>query len=665
MKKVKFKREVYLPTNLLKEVKRLMDKVSKEPSKNNYKLVVGEIFHKSITNPYPYFPFAKSFWVKAIGSHYQTYVKPLLENKIIEKERVDGNILSDINKKYKHREIAESVLGYRINPEYLNNEFELMDYWVKFDVSMSTDTSTNKSVNISTDTSTVFIEKDEQFWDNVPVSITNNFSPKNITMRKPEALKWLHDNASQLVRENINFDFIEGLPPKMKIKISILNDSGGVYEIQYHTVDSAKEKSISLGKELFYYKKGFMIADVDKFLQETTKKLIYHYTWRINTFHHDNFDFTSKKEDKLRVTSKLTTLPSALLKFVQVNDENAVQADLKCSQFTLFANLLNLYIINRDSDFVVNLFKKEPTRKFIKNLVGIFEEYQQLMPECGLDYNQPKEDKYYTKNNNIYKFIVDVLLNDFYSVLKKQLNLPLRAHAKHISFLTLFSNPKSKNDFETQFSEKYLRIIDMINDFKNEHGYNNFSIGLQNVESELFIHNIWAKTLENEITSFTRHDSLVFPRNKKDDVESIINNAFDKYKFIHQIEYDDFVEKEIWDELIYNTSYIDSVGMEDEVDELFHYSMNENKNNGNENIDVELNKLAEPAKSTKSDRMPVVDKAAEEAEIEEEEEKVEITDENYWTYIQDKLNEAWVKIPEEIMDDYFGCDSIDLLLDEL
>ena len=163
--------------------------------------------------------------------------------------------------------------------------------------------------------------------------------------------------------------------------------------------------------------------------------------------------------------------------------------------------------------------------------------------------------------------MVDTLLHDFYGILKVQLGLPLRQHGKSIAFRTVFSKPKPENELVRQFRQIYPTIISIINDFKDKFGYNQFAIGLQRVEAVLFIDHIWQKAKQSGINCFTRHDSLVFPINKKQEVDKIITDVFKSFDFIYRMEYEEFNTDEIMNQLVYTTDYVDSL---DDFDELFY-----------------------------------------------------------------------------------------------
>jgi len=317
-----------------------------------------------------------------------------------------------------------------------------------------------------------------------------------------------------------------------------------------------------------YYKDKFVIAKKEQFIQIATHNLTVHYKWQVDSCLPENFNF-SRNSNTLRVYSKLSSLPTTLLPFLRINGKYILQADLKCSQFTLFANLINYYL-NHSGEELIAMFTKKKVKTFVSGLVSIFDQHKDEFPDEGLYTGNPQENAYDT--NDVYKFLIDCLKHDFYDIIKSELNLPQREHGKGIAFRTVFSKPKPENELVRQFRHLYPTVISIINDFKGKYGYNQFAIGLQRVEAAIFIDHIWKNTKQAGINSFTRHDSLVFPINKRKDVEQIITDVFKSFDFIYRdkVKYEEFNTEEIMQRLVHETDYIDSV---EDFDEAFVNAM--------------------------------------------------------------------------------------------
>jgi hypothetical protein len=482
---------------------------------------------------YDYSPLSREYWRTVVGSNYPKYIDRLVKEQVIQREWVQ--FVSDYGDESR-------VMGYRINPEFLKDDFTLVKY-----AGAKTQSQTADAINAKA-------------TGNIPITKLGIKSDL-VRMQKGQALAWIATNISKVVNGYINNDYLNGVPKTLPVLVRIYH--GDSFSVSHMSVESAQKIAKEQGKELLYYKDKFIIANAEQFTQIANHNLSVHYKWQVKSFLPENFNF-SRNKNTLRVYSKLSSLPSALLPFIRINGQYILQADLKCSQFTLFANLINYYL-NHSGEELVALFKNKQAKTFVSGLVTIFDRHKDELPDEGLNTTSPSENEFIT--NDVYGFLVDTLLHDFYGILKVQLGLPLRQHGKSIAFRTVFSKPKPENELVRQFRQIYPTIISIINDFKDKFGYNQFAIGLQRVEAVLFIDHIWQKAKQSGINCFTRHDSLVFPINKKQEVDKIITDVFKSFDFIYRMEYEEFNTDEIMNQLVYTTDYVDSL---DDFDELFY-----------------------------------------------------------------------------------------------
>jgi hypothetical protein len=537
----------FLPKILIEKLRSLFKSYREYRTCNNLILIVCIILIKNIVDDdmelnddsyiYSYYPLSVKYWRTVIGTHYSKYLEILLSNNIILCDWV--RYVSDTGR-------VSRVKGYRINPALLNDKFSLIKYLG------------NKSKSKTSDM--IFNLSDES----TPMR-SIGFKPELITMKKPLAMNFVNNGLSDVVNRYKNKDYIPGVPKTMPVKVRILKEDGS-FDSHHMSVEAAQKIAEERGKQFFYYKNKFIIADEQQFDRVVLQNLNANYQWQISSFLPEKYNFRRNKRT-LRVYSKLSSLPSALLPFIRINGRYIMQADLKCSQFVLFANLMNFYV-NKSGDELVGLFKKKPCKTFIRNLVNIFDQHSDEFPDQGLSTDNPPEDQY--DDNNIYKFLIDSLVHDFYGIIRSELNLPQREHGKGIAFRTVFAKPKPENEMVRQLRSLYPSIVSIINDFKNKYGYNQFSIGLQRIEAEVFIDHIWKKVRESGINSFTRHDSIVFPISMKQKVQEIITGVFADFDFIYRIEYEVFNAEEIDSRLVDDTNYIDT--MED-YDMTFFYTM--------------------------------------------------------------------------------------------
>jgi hypothetical protein len=565
MNKSGFNYEI-LPKGVIDVIKAITKSDREYRTLNNYLLIVGLIYLHQMSDDasyYLYSPLSREYWRTVIGSHYSKYVDRLVKEKVIQRDWF--NYVSDFGD-------VSRVMGYRVNPEFLLDDFTLMRYAGAISESESADAVNEKA--------------------NGNIAITKlGIKPDLIRMQKRQALEWINGNISTVVNEYLNNEYVDGVPKTLPVLVRFYHDDDS-FSASHMSVEAAQKIAEEPGKELLYYKDKFIIANKEQFTSIANHNLSVNYKWQVKSFLPEKFNFRRNK-NTLRVYSKLSSLPTALLPFLRINGQYILQADLKCSQFVLFANLINYYI-NHSGVELIALFKKKQAKTFISGLVCVFEKHKDEFPDEGLNTTNPTENEYNT--NDIYKFMVDCLLHDFYGIIKSELSLPQREHGKGIAFRTVFSKPKPQNELVRQFRHIYPTVISIINDFKDKYGYNQFAVGLQRVEAVIFIDKIWQKAKQAGINCFTRHDSLVFPVNKRKEVEQIITEVFKSFDFIYRIEFEEFNTDEIMLRLINETDYLDT--SLDDFDEVFFYTMmhtgDENKMKDNELFWEQLQEITLP-----------------------------------------------------------------------
>jgi len=539
MNKLKYYCE-YLPKGIAKVLKDITKGDREYRTHDNYLLIIGLIYLHQMSDDssnLQYSPFSREYWRTVVGSHYPKFIKRLVKEQVIQKGWVlyvdDGGSTS-------------RVIGYRINPIFLQDDLTIVKYSGTTSVSKSSYILDNKAKGYAS-------------------IITLGINPDLIQMKKNQALSWIGSDISKVVDTYLNNEYVHGVPKSLPVLVRIYGD-GNDFAAIHVSVESAEKIAEEQGVKLLYYKDKFVIADPDKFKQIAVKNLTAHYNWQVKSFNPGSFNF-SRNRNTLRVYSKLSSLPTALLPFIRINGQYIQQADLKCSQFTLFANLINYYV-NHTGEELIAKFKKKQVKSFVSKLVDVLDDHKDELPEEGLNTANPIVNDYIT--NDAYRFLCDALLSDFYTIIKNELNLPQRAHGKGIAFRTVFSKPKPENELVRQFRQLYPTVISIINDFKNKQGYNQFAIGLQRVEAEIFIDNIWKQAKKAGINCFTRHDSLVFPISKRKVVEQSITEVFKSFDFINHLVYEEFNTDEIMLRLINETDYIDNIR---DFDEIFLYTM--------------------------------------------------------------------------------------------
>jgi hypothetical protein len=299
----------YLPTYLIKSLQPILDLFRDFRSKNNLIRVASVIFRKNINEPdYLFFPLSAQYWKKVIGSHYYLYVSNLLNNGIIESS--DVTYISDSG-------IDPVVKGFKIKDSLMNEMLIKQNYYGI--------TKSSESI-------------DKEYDGYRKLSIIG-FDPDAITIIKKKALGWIDLNITEVMKNYMDLDFASGISDSKPYKVRILNGKDE-YHSTYLPIESAKKIANNQNKTLIYFKNKFILANLEQFERLTLKRLNHHYKWQIRAYFPDNLTF-HRHEDTLRVYNHLTSLPSSLLQFVRINGDYILQADLKCSQFTILGNLFN------------------------------------------------------------------------------------------------------------------------------------------------------------------------------------------------------------------------------------------------------------------------------------------------------------------------------------
>lgn len=497
---------------------------------NNFVLICGTILYKQFENKYynwgvyNYCKLSRNYWNKVIGSHYYNYLDFLLSNDIIERKWF-------------------GVFGYRIHPELFDNDYNIIKY--KNDVISSVVDGIIESNN------QVILKR-------------IGFDPNHITLKKKDAISWLKKNAHTIVDNNVSIDYHNNLPEDLTMEFTKIDKKGKT--TNHYSISKAKEISLKENLDLLHYKSKNILAIKNDFIADTIKTFTQHYLWRISSFAPEKFNFSRNKITR-RVYSQLTSLPSHLLQFVRIHNKFVIQADLKCSQFTIFAYLINLYINKVE---ILNLFKNKKSKQFITNLYKIFDEFKDSIPASGVTHN---DDLYDDEQNDVYSFLDHVFNHDFYQLLRVNLNLPEREHAKLWAFTIVFGKPETNSIVKQQMKSLYPTVINIIDTFKRKYESNDFAVGLQIVEAELIIDNIWKEAKKNGITSFTRHDSILFPFDKQLEIKNIIEKMKHNFRFVGNFKFEVFNEEEINKYIFENTDYVESINEVDMLDLHSHFEV--------------------------------------------------------------------------------------------
>lgn len=394
-------------------------------------------------------------------------------------------------------------------------------------------------------------------------------------------------------------DYIKTIPDGLKIECKELIEKSGnwTYNTKYRSIKAAKIYAETKNKEFFYFKDTFYIADLQVFMKQRVQSLKYHYKQQISQIGILPIE-TKRNPVTLRLYSQLTSFPSKILQFININNKKVVQLDLKTSQFLIFANLLNVYL-SRGEPFLLSKFKKEKNLLYLKKSIGILKKFQPQLPDVSVNIEDSTSGQY--SLSDVTKFIRDVFFTDFYSVVQQELGLQERLLAKHVMFKLLFKITNRPDELLSRLSQRYPVVMNIIADFKKpdvtkEKSYDkednresNFSVFLQCIEGEIFVDNILHKLLNEGIPCFTRHDSIVVASGYEDRSEEIAKQVFNEFgfKYNHKVE-DKFWEVVDDDELEFS-DYMQWLIDENELNQSPYVDINEDDDEyePNENQDMD------------------------------------------------------------------------------
>lgn len=241
--------------------------------------------------------------------------------------------------------------------------------------------------------------------------------------------------------------------------------------------EKAIQKSIELDKTLIQDDNKFYVIDEYEFILRKKSSVLQSYQDAINKIVNKKF-YGKRNSTNNRLDTNLTNMAKVLTNEVCLKN-NLVQFDLCNSQFAILSDLLE------------STLKTE-------------------------DFAQFKTHSY---NGSLYEYIME------------QLNLESRLEAKKMMFELMFSKEDYQSNLKSKLKQIFPSVVQTVDDYKKDNGYNNFSIMLQKRESEIFIDGLWKQIKNKKIFCTPKHDCLIVREKDADKVEEIIKKYFEKIKF--------------------------------------------------------------------------------------------------------------------------------------
>jgi hypothetical protein len=455
----KQRKSEYIPDVLATEIEKLSTNTSgySNVRYDNFLKIVGTIYYKCIReNDHAFIPYplAKKYWVELIGGRYKEYLDELIKADIVVSTKTGRRLKYNID----FNLILQPTEIIRV--EYRTVQFQQSE--------------------------------DDQGISHYEIDRIENRLGKQIIKHLNrisvdyDAFETHIKNGSHTIDPDDFLIDISNFSEDMDFRgvIHYPND----IQSHYYKIKKLVQKSSELGYPTFYDKDRIRIIDNNSFRQNKTHSFLIHSKLNLKKLIDGQYELSRDSDKTRRVFHVLVFLPSKTLQFIKIDGQPVVGIDAKTSQFLLLANLFKSFVQQGDS--IANNFTGR-RKTFIKNLHNIFKNNQEL------------------NKNDVELFFHDVVENDFYEVVRKELNLSQRNQAKIFCFSIIFSKPASKNEFKQTIRSRYPAIIGTLDAFKREYGYKELSINLQALEAEIFIEGIFNKLHKKGITCFTRHDSVV------------------------------------------------------------------------------------------------------------------------------------------------------------
>ena len=270
---------------------------------------------------------------------------------------------------------------------------------------------------------------------------------------------------------------IEDFKTNEDVSRDSFNVSFGTDKKYWVSKEKAIEKSIELNKTLIQDDNKFYIIDEYDFILRKKSSVLQSYQDAINKIVNKKF-YGKRNTTNNRLDTNLTNMAKVLTNEVCLKN-NLIQFDLCNSQFAILSDLLE------------DVLQTE-------------------------DFNYFKSHSY---NGTLYEYIME------------ELKLENRLEAKKMMFELMFSKEDYQSSLKTKLKKLFPSVVELVDKYKKDNGYNNFSIMLQKKESEIFIDGLWKQIKKKKIFCTPKHDCLIVKEEDADKVESIIKKYFEKINF--------------------------------------------------------------------------------------------------------------------------------------
>lgn len=254
---------------------------------------------------------------------------------------------------------------------------------------------------------------------------------------------------------------------------------GGKSRVSYWTKDKALTFAEENNLTLVKHKSRFYLQKEEDFLKERKASIKFSYLQSISLMEKGYWKATRNSTNN-RLDTNFTNLCKELLEII-IEDNNLVEVDLRNSQLAILGHLL----------------------------------YTE-----GIDTTDAKKFQELASNGGIYEYM------------QNELGLGCRKDAKLLMFEILFSHQNNSSTGIEKFRSHFPTVYEYVYNFKEKEGYKNFSVALQQMESDMFINELLPEIKKMGIVCISKHDALIVREEDKDKVTEVMQEYFNSIGFL-------------------------------------------------------------------------------------------------------------------------------------
>ena len=317
-----------------------------------------------------------------------------------------------------------------------------------------------------------------------------------------------------------------------------------------YLIEIARKNGLDL---VLYRENKCVITDAAKFAKEKRQELKTRYLASLIALKQARKRpaiYCSRNDTNRRLDTNLTALKSELLGLVIFDGEPLVSIDLKNSQFTLLAWVIDqseLITYNENENVLPQALLGGKTKEISyqpierrKSIINAAHFWLKIGSKSNIKYTKSNDCKRFKKLTKAGKFYED-LAAKMSAADGKEIT---RAEAKSAMFLAAFSKHRSHSPAKKILAQAYPDLVRWMDDFKRaaiadllaqglpqadawKQGDAALAVMLQSVESAIFIDGILADLLSRGLRVFSKHDSILCKPSDLDQVSAIIRDHLD------------------------------------------------------------------------------------------------------------------------------------------